>query len=283
VKADAVGDDTRLSVRFWGVRGSLPAPGPLTVRYGGETTCLEVRVGEARVIVDSGSGARWLGVELTREGAQGADLMFTHSHMDHICGLPFFMPAYDATCDIRLWAGHVASAGAHKEILERLMSPPIFPVPTAALKACRFRSFHAGESLDLPSGVRVDTVRLNHPGGATGYRFDHAGRRLCIITDHEHGDPDIDAAVADFVEGADVMVYDAMYSDAEYPKRVGWGHSTWQEGLALARRAHVRRTVIFHHDPSRTDEDLDRLADEIRAVDEAAVVAHEGLVIDAAD
>jgi phosphoribosyl 1,2-cyclic phosphodiesterase len=273
----------RLTIRFWGVRGSLPAPGPTTVRYGGETTCLEVMVGPERVIVDCGSGARWLGLELMREGATGADLLFTHSHMDHICGLPFFVPAYDPNYDIRLWAGHVASAGAHQDILERLMSPPIFPVPTAALKACRFRSFHAGQSIELPSGVRVDTVRLNHPGGSTGYRFEKGGRRLCIITDHEHGDPDIDAAVAAFVEGSDVMVYDAMYTESEYPKRVGWGHSTWQEALALAARAHVRRTVIFHHDPIRSDDDLDRLDAEVRDRDPGAMVAREGLVLDAAD
>lgn len=273
----------RLTIRFWGVRGSLPAPGPTTVRYGGETTCLEVMVGPERVIVDCGSGARWLGLELMREGATGADLLFTHSHMDHICGLPFFVPAYDPNYDIRLWAGHVASAGAHQDILERLMSPPIFPVPTAALKACRFRSFHAGQSIELPSGVRVDTVRLNHPGGSTGYRFDKGGRRLCIITDHEHGDPDIDAAVAAFVEGADVMVYDAMYTESEYPKRVGWGHSTWQEALALAARANVRRTVIFHHDPIRSDDDLDRLDAEVRDRDPGAMVAREGLLLDAAD
>jgi phosphoribosyl 1,2-cyclic phosphodiesterase len=240
-------------------------------------------IGTDRVIVDCGSGARWLGLELIRQGVASVDLLFTHSHMDHICGLPFFVPAYDPNYDIRLWAGHVASASAHQEILERLMSPPIFPVPTAALKACRFRSFHPGESIELPSGIRVDTVRLNHPGGATGYRFDHAGRRLCIITDHEHGDADIDAAVAAFVAGADVMVYDAMYDDTDYPKRLGWGHSTWQEGLALAARAGVRRTALFHHDLLCSDDDLDRLSARVKAIDPGALVAAEGLVLDTAE
>jgi len=268
--------DDRLTVRFWGVRGSLPAPGPDTIRYGGETTCLEVLLGGRRLIVDCGSGARRLGKRLAAEGPTSVDLLFTHSHMDHICGLPFFMPAYDPSFDVRLWAGHVPSPAVHREVIERLMSPPIFPVPTTALRACGFRAFKAGDTIEPQPGLEVGTCRLNHPGGATGYRFHHGGRSICIITDHEHGNPEIDEAVERFVLGADVMVYDAMYTDAEYPSRIGWGHSTWQKALDLAERADVKVPVIMHHDPSRTDDALDAIGEEMRARCPAAIVAREG-------
>ena len=273
--------DDRLTVRFWGVRGSLPAPGPDTIRYGGETTCLEVLLGRRRLIVDCGSGARRLGKRLAAEGPASVDLLFTHSHMDHICGLPFFMPAYDPSFDVRLWAGHVPSAEVHREVIERLMSPPIFPVPTTALRACGFRAFKAGDIIEPQPGLEVGTCRLNHPGGATGYRFRHAGHSLCVITDHEHGNPEIDEAVERFVLGADIMVYDAMYTDAEYPSRIGWGHSTWQKALDLAERAEVKVPVIMHHDPSRTDDALDAIGEEMRARCPAALVAREGAELDA--
>jgi len=273
--------DDRLTVRFWGVRGSLPAPGPDTIRYGGETTCLEVLLGRRRLIVDCGSGARRLGKRLAAEGPASVDLLFTHSHMDHICGLPFFMPAYDPSFDVRLWAGHVPSAEVHREVVERLMSPPIFPVPTTALRACGFRAFKAGDIIEPQPGLEVGTCRLNHPGGATGYRFRHAGHSLCVITDHEHGNPEIDEAVERFVLGADIMVYDAMYTDAEYPSRIGWGHSTWQKALDLAERAEVKVPVIMHHDPSRTDDALDAIGEEMRARCPAALVAREGAELDA--
>lgn len=273
--------EERLSVRFWGVRGSLPSPGPETVRYGGETTCLEIRLGERRIIVDCGSGARRLGKSILAEGPSRLDLLFTHSHMDHICGLPFFLPAYDPAFHVRLWAGHVPSAEIHRDIIERLMSPPIFPVPTAALQACAFRAFQGGETFELEPGLAVESCRLNHPGGATGYGFSHAGRRICVITDHEHGDPEIDAAVQRFVAGADVMVYDAMYTDEEYPKRVGWGHSTWQKAVELAERADVAVPVIMHHDPSRSDDALDSIQAAMTARLPLALVAREGLEINA--
>ncbi|MEM8663943.1 MAG: MBL fold metallo-hydrolase [Pseudomonadota bacterium] len=263
--ADVAPQDGGLSLTFWGVRGSIPAPGPTTLRYGGETTCIEVRCGDRTVIIDCGSGVRMCGSMLSKRAVDKVDVLFTHTHLDHICGLPFFCVAYDPATPVDLWAGHVPPGGTLEEIVERLMSPPIFPVATSALNNTRFCSFKAGDTIDLGNGLTVRTVRLNHPGNATGYRFDHNGTSLAIITDHEHGNSEIDTAIETFVQGVDVMVYDAMYLDHEYPKFVGWGHSTPGKGMALAKRAGVGHTILFHHDPRRTDDEIDTLAAELKA------------------
>ena len=261
------GPDTAetLSVRFWGVRGSIPAPGPDTLRYGGETTAIEIRAGDRIVMIDCGSGVRHAGKKLSKSGTGHVDVLFTHTHLDHICGLPFFCVAYNPAIEVNLWAGHIPPGGTLEEIVERLMSPPIFPVATSALNNTHFRSFKVGGSIDLGGGLTVRTVRLNHPGNATGYRFDWHGSSLAIITDHEHGKPEIDGAIADFVKDVNVMVYDAMYRDDEYQRFVGWGHSTPGQALALAELANVGHTVLFHHDPNRSDDEIDAMADELIA------------------
>ncbi|MEI2384701.1 MBL fold metallo-hydrolase [Breoghania sp. JC706] len=267
------------SLRFWGVRGSTPTPGPETLRYGGETTSLEIRAGERVILIDCGSGARKLGRDLMEREQRDVDLLFTHTHLDHICGLPFFQPAYDAGYRVRCWAGHFADPRCLMEVVSRIMSPPIFPVAAETLKGVTFETFLAGSTWSL-GDVGIETMRLNHPGGACGYRFSFEGRSLAIITDHEHGDAEIDAAVEAFVEGVDVMVYDAMYCDEELPKFRGWGHSTWEEALRLAARAGVKRPVIFHHDPARGDDALDRISEEVVRRHEGALVAVQGETID---
>ncbi|WP_334174839.1 MBL fold metallo-hydrolase [Pseudoxanthobacter sp.] len=269
----------RISLRLWGVRGSLPTPGPATVRYGGDTICFELIVGGNRVVVDCGSGGRALGRALMAEGPLDFDILFTHSHLDHVCGLPFFKPAYHGGSHVRLWAGHLKDANAHREAIERLMSPPLFPVKPTALTGCRFRQFHAGETIVLPCGLAVDTIALNHPGGSTGYRFSHDGAVVCVITDHEHGVPEIDAAVTDFVRGADVMLYDAAYTDADYGHYRGWGHSTWEEGISLATRAGVRLPVMIHHDIYRTDEALDEIQAAAQRLMPGVVAGFDGMLI----
>lgn len=267
------------SLKLWGVRGSTPTPGADTLRYGGETTCFELRAGNEITLIDCGSGARNLGTALHAGSRRTFDLFFTHTHLDHICGLPFFTPAYDDRFEITAWAGHFADRSGLMDIICRIMSPPIFPVAANKLRAVIFRNFRAGETLERPGGLTVRTVALNHPGGATGYRMEYQGRSICIITDHEHGNPEIDRAVRDFVEGADVMIYDAMFTDEEYPRFVGWGHSTWQKGVELALAANVRTPVLFHHDPRRNDDALDRIGEAARARHPGVLVGTEGMVL----
>ncbi|MEP3049603.1 MAG: MBL fold metallo-hydrolase [Roseibium sp.] len=267
------------SLRCWGVRGSTPTPGSSTLRYGGETTCFEIRAGDALVLVDCGSGARNLGLELCRDGARSFDLLFTHTHLDHICGLPFFKPAYDTNFDVKAWAGHFQDGTDLVEIVSRIMSPPIFPVAAKTLKAVEFKSFTAGDDIPRDDNLVIKTIRLNHPGGACGYRFNFGGKSICIITDHEHGDPEVDDALPRFVEGADVMIYDAMYTDDEYECFKGWGHSTWQRAVELAKEAHVKQPVLFHHDPRRSDDELDEIGKAARREYPEALVAREGMVL----
>jgi phosphoribosyl 1,2-cyclic phosphodiesterase len=271
--------DPGITLRLWGVRGSTPAPGVETERYGGETAAMEVVIGGRSILVDCGSGARALGHDLIAAGVDDIDMLFTHFHLDHICGLPFFKPAYYPNIRLRIHAGHLGEDEDPREILCRIMSPPIFPVAFDRLAACECLRFHALDRLDLGGDVEIDTIALNHPNGSTGYRFRRGGKTLVTITDHEHGDPEIDAAVEAFVRGADVMVYDGMFDAAEYPGFVGWGHSTWQEGLELADRAGVRVPIIFHHHPDRTDDEIDAYAEEARRRHPGVIFARQGMEI----
>ncbi|MBP2293903.1 MBL fold metallo-hydrolase [Azospirillum rugosum] len=273
------------TARFWGVRGSIASPGPDTLRYGGNTPCVEVRCGDALLILDAGTGIRPLGEALVREalvrqGATDIDLLLTHSHLDHICGLPFFAPAFHAGSRLRISAGHLEPGRTIRSVLQCMMASPLFPVPVEIFRAdCSFHDFVAGETLHPKPGVTVRTGRLNHPDGATGYRVEFAGRSLCYVTDTEHPAEGRDAAVVELARGADLLIYDSTYTDAEYPAHAGWGHSTWQEALRVAEAAGVGRAVIFHHDPKRTDDELDAIAAAAEAARPGTIVAREGMVL----
>lgn len=269
----------QFSIRIWGARGSTPTPGASTLRYGGETTCFEIRAGSALILVDCGSGARNFGMDLCRAGPVSFDLLFTHTHLDHICGLPFFKPAFDPRFEVNAWAGHFQDETSLVDIVSRIMSPPIFPVAANTLKAVTFKTFQAGSILPRDDDLVIRTVKLNHPGGACGYRFELGGKSICIITDHEHGDAEIDANVRRFVEGADIMIYDAMFTDEEYETYKGWGHSTWQKAVALARDAGVTTPVLFHHDPRRTDDELEEIGMAAKAAYSGTLVASEGMLL----
>lgn len=268
------------TVRFWGVRGSIASPGPDTVRYGGNTPCIEVRCGDALLILDAGTGIRPLGEALMRQGAVDADLLLTHSHLDHICGLPFFAPVFDAASSVRIWAGHLQPDRTIRSVLQCMMATPLFPVPVEIFRAdCAFRNFTCGETLQPKPGVTVRTGPLNHPDGAVGYRIEFAGRSLCYVTDTEHPAEGRDAAIVDLVRGADLLIYDCTYTDEEYPAHAGWGHSTWQECLRLADAAGVGRAVVFHHDPKRTDADLDAIGAAAEALRPGTLIAREGMTL----
>ena len=271
-----------MSVRFWGVRGTIPSPGPDKVRYGGETSCVEVRCGGRLLILDAGSGLRRLGAALQREQAAiDADIFLSHCHIDHVLGLPFFAPAYVAQNRFRLWSARLAGQMTLAAGLQRLMSAPLFPATVELLKAhMQFNDFPCGETLMPHPGIVVRTAPLQHPDGATGYRIEHAGKAVAYVTDTEHRDGGADANVLALAERADLMIYDATYTQDEYRAHVGWGHSTWQEGVRLAAAARVSTLALFHHAPEHDDAFMDAIAAQAAATRPGTIVAREGLCLE---
>jgi phosphoribosyl 1,2-cyclic phosphodiesterase len=270
----------RVSVRFWGVRGSIACPGPETVRYGGNTSCVEIRCGDHLLIMDGGTGLRELGGALLKNGPINADLFYTHTHFDHICGLPFFGPAYVRGNKIRLWAGHLLPEHCLEDVLCGMMMAPLFPVPMSLLTTqVSFKDFRCGETLHPRPGIRLRTGALNHPNGATGYRVEYGGKSIAYITDTEHRKTGLDANVLALIEGADIFIYDSTYTEAEYPSHLDWGHSTWEEGIRLADAAKVKTFVIFHHDPSHDDAFMDGVGSAARKLRPSSIVAREGMVL----
>jgi phosphoribosyl 1,2-cyclic phosphodiesterase len=275
----AAGNSDGISLRFWGVRGSLPTPGPATVRYGGDTLCVELRCGPHLLMLDGGSGARRFGRHLAAAGGSvDADILLSHTHLDHICGLPFFAPMFDPNARLRFWGGHLAPPDGIAQALLRGWRAPLMPNIDAAFRAnLTFRDFTPGDALTLHPGLRVTTVLLNHPGNAVGYRIAWRGSSVCYITDTEHPARELDRNLVRFAAGTDIMIYDASFTDDEYQSRVGWGHSTWRAAADVADAAKVGQLVLFHHDPGHDDATMDAIAEEISVRRPGSVVAMEGM------
>lgn len=269
-------------VRFWGVRGSIACPGPATVRYGGNTSCVEVRCGEHRLIFDAGTGLRVLGGAFGNDHGLEAHVFLSHTHIDHVAGFPFFRPAYSQKNRFQFWAGHLGGrTGALQAVLADLMKAPIFPVPMDIMHACiAFHDFSAGQVLEPAPGLVIRTAPLNHPNGATGYRVEYDGRSVCYVTDTEHRESGLDQAIVALIRGAEIVIYDAMYTDREYQRFKGWGHSTFHEGVKLCEAAGAGRLVAFHHDPEHDDQMLDRIAAALEEARPGSLVAHEGLTLE---
>ena len=280
-KVSAVTTGADFQVRFWGVRGSIAAPGPATARYGGNTSSIEVRCGKRVILLDAGTGMRYLGNRLAAEVPLDADIFFTHTHFDHVCGLPFFRPFFQPRNGFRLWAGHFEPGMTLHRVLHEFMMAPLFPVSPGVFAAkMEYRDFKGGETLAPAPGIVVRTAALNHPNGATGYRIEYGGKSVCYVTDTEHVRGSPDRGVLALIAGADIVIYDCMYTDEEYEKSyVGWGHSTWQEGVRLCKSAGAKRLVVFHHDPDHDDDRLDAIGREVEAAMPGAVMAREGLTL----
>jgi len=269
-------NSTPLTVKFWGVRGSIPCSGPDTAYYGGNSSCIELRCGERRLILDAGTGIRPLGNTMKAE--RDIDIFLSHCHYDHIIGLPFFQPIFRPGVTCRIWAGHLQDDGGIEKALSDMMSPPMFPITLDFLRAnFEFRDFRAGETVALSNEIALRTAALNHPDGATGYRVEFAGKAVCYVTDTEHMPGEPDATILGLIEGADLLIYDSTYTDAEFPTHQGFGHSTWQEGMRLAEAAGVKTYAVFHHDPGHDDKFMHRVAAEAADARPGTIVARDGM------
>jgi phosphoribosyl 1,2-cyclic phosphodiesterase len=272
-----------MQIRFWGVRGSVPSPGPDTALVGGNTSCVELVCGDDRIVLDAGTGLRGLGQALlaetkTRGKSVDATMLLSHYHWDHIQGLPFFVPVYLRESALTIVGA--GSSGVIREALERQMSAPVFPVKLDDAGArIATREVKVGDVFEVGrAGVTVRAGRGNHPGGVVAWRIEHAGASVVYATDTEHY-ACVDPALHKLAEGADVLIYDAQYTPEEYAAKVGWGHSTYVAGAELAAAAGVGRYVLFHHDPARSDAGVADLERRAQALFPRTIAAREGLVL----
>jgi phosphoribosyl 1,2-cyclic phosphodiesterase len=275
-----MGDEHSLQVKFMGVRGSIPTPGRENLGFGGNTTCLELRTSAGDLLmIDAGSGARSLGLALAAEFAGrklDLHLLFTHFHWDHIQGLPFFAPLFGPAN--RLTFHSSTPPERVHGILAGQMLDPYFPIGFDNLPA-RLEFAQAESGVTPLGGIQVRSFPLNHPQGATGYRLEAGGAVIVHASDLEHGDPRLDSILRDHAEGADVLIYDAQYSPQEYESKRGWGHSTFLEAARVARDAHVKQLILFHHDPGHDDATVQGFVDEARRTFENTEAAKEGCVV----
>ena len=269
-----------MTVRFWGVRGSVPVWAEAARRSGGNTPCVEVRCGETVLIFDAGTGLNPAGLALEAEGIQSCHLLFSHCHYDHIIGLPFFRPLYNPAAKLHFWSGHLDSSMTTQAMLHRFLEPPFLPGGIAEnLARANCHDFQPGDQLDPVAGIVVNTARLDHPGGAVGYRVSYGGKSLAYLTDVEHQPGVCDPDLIRLAAGADLLIYDSMLCDEEFAARRGFGHSTWQQGVKLMQQAGAARLALFHHAPDRTDADLDRIEQAAAAIAPQAFAAREGQVL----
>ena len=265
-------------IRFWGVRGSVPSPGPETAEVGGNTSCVEVIAGEQRIILDGGTGLRRLGNTLLGQHVD-ATVLLSHVHWDHIQGIPFFTPIYVPGTNLRFISGQ--NTTPLREALHAQMRRPHFPVDMNDLPAhLAFEELRERARTRI-GDVSVTLTKANHPDAVYAFRLEHEGRAIVYATDTEHYSC-VDQRLVSLARDADVLIYDAQYLPDEYagkkgPTRVGWGHSTWEAGAELARAAGVGKLVLFHHDPMRTDEGVHAIEAMTRDAFKDSVAAREGM------
>jgi phosphoribosyl 1,2-cyclic phosphodiesterase len=279
-----------MQARVWGCRGSLAAPGAETIRYGGNTSCLEVRLESGHTLVlDAGTGLRALGVALGREPAGELHILLTHLHLDHLQGLGFFRPLFVPGAEVHLW-GPASPVQSLAERIAIYLSPPLFPVRLVDIPA-RITFHDAPEDGVTIGSATVRAGKVTHQGPTVGYRVEEGGRSLAYLPDHEpslgvhlHEQPREWISGYDVARDVDVLFHDAQYGDEEYSNHVGWGHSCIEHAMSFAHKAEVGTVVLFHHDPYHTDDELELLLAEARTqwngLNDQVRLAYEGLTIE---
>ena len=259
-----------MTIKIWGCRGSLPVPEKETLKYGGNTTCVEVRLDDGHIIIlDAGTGIRKLGKQLAADkNVQEVFLILTHSHWDHLMGFPFFSPAYSKEFKINVRGGPIAKESV-RNYLEHQMEPPYFPVRFNAMQA-QFDFTHGIPKAKQVGKATVTPIALSHPNGGYGFKIEEGDQSFVFLTDNEleyqHEGGCQRYEYLSFCRDADLLIHDAQYTDDEYQRFETWGHSTYRQALDLAISAKVKRVGLFHHDPDRTDEDVDRIIENCRGI-----------------
>jgi len=295
-------------VRFWGVRGSIPVPGPNTSKYGGNTLCIQIITDLGyQIVIDSGTGIRALGDYLLKNGQfekpLKIHLFFTHTHWDHINGFPFFAPIYVPKTSINMYAPVIYDGSGIERMVEDQFTYRYFPVRIEEINAELIynnikESFNnSSNDIILPGGIVIKTKYLNHPITCLGYRFEYEGKVFCTCYDHEPygnlfaGDPenekygedvanDQNNKILEFFRDADLLVHDTQYTEKEYKNRVGWGHSTYKHTISQAIRAHVKKLALFHYSPEREDSEIDDFAELVKKFKVIEIFpSYEGLEI----
>src|SRR6516225_4469374 len=272
-------------IKFWGTRGSIAVPGPETLRYGGNTTCVELRADGEIIVLDAGSGIRPLGVALDREFQARRiklSLLITHAHWDHIQGFPFFKPAYDSKNEIRIF-GFDGAGATFREIMTEPMRAPFFPITMRELSA-RMDINKLNEMKFSLGKLDIHAAFVNHPGVCAGYRIFTSGGSVAFLPDHEPYEfflhaargkqlspgqakkiaTDQHAALVQFLRGSDILIVDSQYTDQEYETHIVWGHGSISSAVSLALEAEVQMLLLFHHDPSHDDETVDTMVESAR-------------------
>lgn len=283
-----------MQVTFWGVRGSIPTPGLQTQRWGGNSSCVEVRHKDLPpLVLDCGTGARKLGFKLVGEQSRQLDLLFSHFHMDHVFGFPFFVPIYTPGYEVRITVPAFSEEEA-REKLSRYLNGVYHPTRLRELPAkVSFRAVRSGRDFEA-GGFTVRSLSLNHPGGALGYRIEVDGESVAYITDTApfarpgegvaagKAPAKTEQRIVEFLRDCDLVVYDTMYDLGEYLEKMTWGHSYPEYAAAICKAAGARHLVLFHHLPDADDDDLDRLAAHWSEAREPTVsVALEGASVEA--
>ena len=270
-----------MQIVFWGVRGSIPTPGLEFSKYGGNTSCVELIVNNKVIIFDMGSGIKKLGDSLIERNIKEFNILVSHFHFDHTCGLPFFKPAYDPNFSFSIMSGNIITRKDVFNVLDSQITSPSFPITIKDFKAnIKYKNFEIGKNFFLEDdNIKIHSIELNHPDGAIGYRVQAEGKSVCYITDHEHVPGNKNEKLIAFLKGADILIYDSTYRDEDFSKYIGWGHSTWQEGSRLAEAANIKKYFVFHHDPENKDKDMERIENESKRMSDKLFVAKEGMCV----
>lgn len=275
-----------LKVSFWGVRGSKPTPGKSTIQFGGNTSCVQIEAGDKNLIFDAGTGIAELGNKMMMvKGKKEGDIFFSHLHWDHIQGLPFFIPLYCPGNQFRLY-GEDKEEIKFQEVINKQMNSPYFPVTMGMMKAdYEFMNIKPNQVIDLGEDIIIKTFEVNHPNGCLSYKVEKADSSVVYSTDTEPMKGQRRKDFLEFIRGTDVLIYDTHFTDAEYfgtggyENKIGWGHSTWEEGTRISKEADIGYLILFHHKESRSDKEQREIELSAQKEFKNTIAAKEGMVI----